>query len=218
MHHPGHHSDLVVELLGVVAPDPVGDVEGTVEAQEEKVVRRDGLRFPGLADHEELGEDGHGLQVDGEGPEYLQGREAVVLQKRQACDGDQQELQAEGVVLAVKRFPEFHVDHVHGDVGAYQKNDLHHGVVGGDEGCEQVQVAGCEDKGEKDLALPRDTSTGLGPVDLQQQDDDGQQVGDVPQDAEDVHGGAGSLAVVGEGGRKTPRGALSSAERALPSC
>lgn len=62
------------------------------------------------------------------------------------------------------------------------------------------------------------TSTGLGPVDLQQQDDDGQQVGDVPQDAEDVHGGVGSLAVVGEGGRKTPRGALSLAERALASC
>lgn len=37
---------------------------------------------------------------------------------------------------------------------------LHHGVVGGDEGGEQVQVAGCEDQGEKDLALPRDTCVG----------------------------------------------------------
>ena len=55
---------------------------------------------------------------------YLQGGEAVVLQKRQACDRDQQELKAKGVVLAVKRFSEFHVDHVHGDVGTYQKNDL----------------------------------------------------------------------------------------------
>lgn len=72
LHHTGHHRDLVVELLGVVAPDPVGDVEGAVEAQEEKVVGGDGLRFPRLADHEELREDGHGLQVDGEGPEYLQ--------------------------------------------------------------------------------------------------------------------------------------------------
>lgn len=62
------------------------------------------------------------------------------------------------------------------------------------------------------------TGAGLGPVDLQQEDDDGQQVGDVPQDAEDIHGATGPLALVGEGGPKTPRGALSSAERSLPSC
>lgn len=34
---------------------------------------------------------------------------------------------------------------------------LHHGVVEGDEGCEQVQVAGSEDEGKKNLAFPRDT-------------------------------------------------------------
>lgn len=55
----------------MVAPDPVGDIEGTIEAQEEKVMRCDGLCFPRLADHEELGEDSYGLQVDREGPEYL---------------------------------------------------------------------------------------------------------------------------------------------------
>lgn len=48
----------------------------------------------------------------------------MVLQEGQACDGDQEELQAKGVILTVKCFPEFHVDHVHGDVGTYQKNDL----------------------------------------------------------------------------------------------
>lgn len=71
LYHPGNYSDLVVEIFRVVTPDPVGNVEGTVEAQEEKVVRRDGLCFPRLADHEELRKDSHGLQVDGEGPEYL---------------------------------------------------------------------------------------------------------------------------------------------------
>lgn len=34
---------------------------------------------------------------------------------------------------------------------------LHHGVIGRDEGGEQVQIAGCEDEGEKNLTLPRDT-------------------------------------------------------------
>ncbi|KAF2980327.1 hypothetical protein EK904_008264 [Melospiza melodia maxima] len=63
LYHPGDNSDLVVEILCVVAPDPVGNVEGTVEAQEEKVVCRDGLCFPCLADHEELRKDSHGLQL-----------------------------------------------------------------------------------------------------------------------------------------------------------
>lgn len=73
LYHARNHGDLVVEILGVVAPDPVCNVESTVEAQEEKVVGRDGLSFPCLADHEELRKDSHGLQVDGEGPEYLGG-------------------------------------------------------------------------------------------------------------------------------------------------
>lgn len=55
---------------------------------------------------------------------YLQGGETVVLQKGQACDRDQQELEAKGVILTVKCFPEFHIDHIHGDVGTNQKNDL----------------------------------------------------------------------------------------------
>lgn len=68
LYHTGNYSNLVVEILRVVAPDPVGNVESAVEAQEEKVVCRDGLCFPRLADHEELRKDSHGFQVDGEGP------------------------------------------------------------------------------------------------------------------------------------------------------
>lgn len=71
LYDPGNYSNLVIEILRVVAPDPVGNVESAVEAQEEKVVCRDGFCFPRLADHEELRKDSHGLQVDGEGPEYL---------------------------------------------------------------------------------------------------------------------------------------------------
>ena len=67
----GHHGDEVEEALEVEAPDPVDEVQGAVEAQEEQVVRGDGLRLPGLADHEELRQDGHRLQVDGEGPQDL---------------------------------------------------------------------------------------------------------------------------------------------------
>ena len=71
LHNAGHHGDEVKEALEVEAPDPVDEVQGAVEAQEEQVVGGDGLCLPGLADHEELRQDGHRLQVDGEGPQDL---------------------------------------------------------------------------------------------------------------------------------------------------
>ena len=69
-----NHGNEVKEALEIEAPDPVDEVQGAVEAQEEQVVGGDGLRLPGLADHEELWQDGHRLQVDGEGPQYLRGK------------------------------------------------------------------------------------------------------------------------------------------------
>jgi len=71
LHDAGHHGDLVEEALGVVAPHPVGYVEGSVEAEEEQVVSGDGLGLAGLCDHEELRHYGHRLQEDGEGPQDL---------------------------------------------------------------------------------------------------------------------------------------------------
>lgn len=77
LHDSGHHRDLVKEALRVVTPHPVGYVEGSVQAQEEKVVGGDGLGLTGLGDHEELWHYGHGLQEDGEGPEDLDGGRQV---------------------------------------------------------------------------------------------------------------------------------------------
>lgn len=59
LHHTGHDGDHVEETLKVEAPYPVDEVERPVEAQKEQVVRGDGLRLASLADHEQLGEDGH---------------------------------------------------------------------------------------------------------------------------------------------------------------
>lgn len=64
--------DHVEEAFEVEAPDPVEEIQGTIEAQEEQVVGGDGLCFPSLTDHEELRKDGHRLQVDGESPQDLQ--------------------------------------------------------------------------------------------------------------------------------------------------
>lgn len=77
LYHSRNHSNLVVEVLSVVAPDPVGKVECTIETQEEEVVGCDGLCLPCLTDHEELRKDGYWFQVDGEGPEDLWEEETI---------------------------------------------------------------------------------------------------------------------------------------------
>lgn len=57
----------------MVTPHPVGDVQGSVEAEEEQVVGGDGFRLARLGDHEELRHYGHRLQENGEGPQDLGG-------------------------------------------------------------------------------------------------------------------------------------------------
>lgn len=55
---------------------------------------------------------------------YLQRSETVVLKEGKANDRDQKKLQAECIILTVKRFPKFPIDHVHCDIGAEEKNHL----------------------------------------------------------------------------------------------
>ena len=55
---------------------------------------------------------------------YLQRSETVVLKEGKANDRDQKKLQAECVILTVKRFPKFPIDHVHCDIGTEEKNHL----------------------------------------------------------------------------------------------
>lgn len=79
LHHPGDDGDHVKESLKIEPPYPVDEVEGSVESQEEQVVGGDGLGLTSLADHEQLGQDGHRLQVDRERPQDLS-------KTKRACD------------------------------------------------------------------------------------------------------------------------------------
>lgn len=54
-----------------VPEDPVGDVQGSVDSKRSKVVRRDRLCLSRPLEHEQLGEGGDRLEVNGEGPEDL---------------------------------------------------------------------------------------------------------------------------------------------------
>ena len=97
----GDDSDDVVESLEVVAVDPVEDVKAAVGAEGEQVVAGDRLGLPGLGDHEQLGQDGHTLQVDGEGPQDLHHAELVVDDKTEEDAGAEKELNSESVMVAV---------------------------------------------------------------------------------------------------------------------
>lgn len=59
MNTSSHNGYQVKEAFEVVAVDPVEDVKATVGAQSEEVVRCDGFCLTSLADHEQLGQDGH---------------------------------------------------------------------------------------------------------------------------------------------------------------
>lgn len=69
--HTGHNGDHIKEAFKVVTPDPVEDIEGPIQTQAEQVVGGNCLCLASLADHEELRQDCHRLQVDGERPEDL---------------------------------------------------------------------------------------------------------------------------------------------------
>lgn len=49
-----------------VSVDPIWDVQGSVQTQRKEVVRRDGLRFAGTLEHEQLRQDGDRFEPDGE--------------------------------------------------------------------------------------------------------------------------------------------------------
>ena len=183
----GHDSDDVIETLEVEAVDPVENVESAVGAEREEIVAGDGLGLAGLGDHEELGQDGDTLQVDGEGPEDLHHAELVVEQHGEERGGAEEEFHAEGVVIAVIRRLELEVHEVDGGGGAGDEEHLHDGVVDADEVGDEIQVAGDEHDQEEDLALAGDSRTAPRLPYLEEEEDDGQEVRQVTQQPEDVH-------------------------------
>lgn len=68
-------------------------------------MRGDGLRLARALEHEELGEDRRRLEENGEGPEQLGDREAVVEEQREHNAGAEQVLHAERVYRGVVCWP-----------------------------------------------------------------------------------------------------------------
>ena len=147
----------------------------------------DGLRLASLAHHEQLGQDGDTLQVDGEGPQDLHHTEVVVEDQGQESCGGQEKLHAEGVVIAVIGCLELEIHEVHGGGSAGDEEDLHGGVVQTDKVGHKVQVPRHEHHQEQDLRLAGDSSAASCLPDLEEEQYDGEQVGQVPQEPEEIH-------------------------------
>lgn len=69
--HSRYNGNHVEEALKIETPDPIEEIEGSIQAQAEQVVGGDCLRLTGLANHEELRQNCHRLQIDGECPKNL---------------------------------------------------------------------------------------------------------------------------------------------------
>lgn len=59
LHQTSHNGNEVEEPLKLVAPNPVEQVEGTVDSQSEEVMTCDGLCLTCFTDHEELWQNSH---------------------------------------------------------------------------------------------------------------------------------------------------------------
>ena len=104
-----------------------------------------------------------------------------------------------GVVAAGAPVLELH--EVEGVRGGRDEEELHGGVVDGDERVgDEVDIAGEEDDEVEELRLEGDAAAGPGCLDFVEEDEDGGEVGEVAEEAEYVHGGG----VESAGGRRGP--------------
>jgi len=71
LHDPSKNSDLVKVAFGEVSVYPIGDVQCSVDAQREQIVRSYSLCLSSALQQEELRQDCHRLQPNAERPQYL---------------------------------------------------------------------------------------------------------------------------------------------------
>lgn len=189
----GDNGDRVEEALGVVSVDPVEDVEESVGTEGKEVVSGDGFGVSGAGQHEKLWHDGHRFQVDGERPHDLHEHKLVVDDKSKNHAWDDQELDSEGIVVAVICCLELHPHEVDGSDGSSEEEDLHYGIVKGIEASEEIQVPSEESDSEEDLGPARDSFATAGLPYFEQQNDYGHGVGQVGRDTEQIHNFCASL-------------------------
>ena len=92
LENAGTDCNCVIEVFGVVAVDPIGNIESSVESHQCKVVGCEDLNFSGLPDHPHLRQHHNRFQVDGVGPGDLHEAELVIDAEGKSQTRNQQNL------------------------------------------------------------------------------------------------------------------------------
>ena len=138
--------------------DPVRQIQPSVHPQRGEVVSGDGLGLSGPLEHEQLGKDSDGLEVDGEGPEHLRWCPGVGEDKGEEDARDEEVFESEGVETWIRGGSEAELHKVESVDGGSDEEELHEGVVEGDVGTgEEVDVPSEEDEDVEGLGFEGDT-------------------------------------------------------------
>jgi len=162
--------DDIIESFEVVAVNPVEDVESAVGTESKQVMGGDGLSFSGFGHHEELGEDGHAFQIDGESPKNLHDTELMVQDKGEDSNRSEEEFHTEGVMIAIIGSFEFHEHQVDSASCAGDEENLHCCVVDANKVGDEVEISGNKHNEEENLTLAGDSCTGASLPYLEKQD------------------------------------------------
>lgn len=154
-------ADEVQTLLGEVSVDPVRQVERSVEPQCEDVVDCEEVALALALEHEELWQDGHRFQPEGETPRDLQDGELVVEDQRHHCRGHHQVRDPE-IVDVLRDFLCVFFDDVDRVERRAEEEQLHQRVVHGPEvERHETEVPRDEHNRIEDLCLQRDSACRL---------------------------------------------------------
>lgn len=112
-----------------VPVDPVGDVEGAIGAESEKVVRGDGFRLACSLQHEELWKDRNGFQIDTEGPHDFEKGEFVIKDEGEYCTWPEEVFELDGVDGGIMCWPKPHSHEVEDIERRRDEEELHHDTI-----------------------------------------------------------------------------------------
>lgn len=179
LEHTGGDADDVQALLGEVSVDPVGDVEGSVQAQGKDVVDGEQVALALALEHKELREDGHRLQPQREAPRDLDHRELVVEHKRRH-EARRHQVPDLEVVHVLRDFSRVLLDDEDGVERRPEEEQLHERVVHRPElQLQQTQVPCDEHQRVQELCFERDPLRRLLCFHRVDEDDDRHQMGHI---------------------------------------
>jgi len=138
--------------------DPVRQIQPSVHPQRSEIMRSNRLCLPRPLKHEQLRQDRHRLQINGESPKHFCWCPSIGENEGEQNARDEEVFESEGVETWIRGGSETELHEVEGVDGGGDEEEFHEGVVEGDVGaCEEVDVAGEEDEDVKGLGFEGDT-------------------------------------------------------------